>query len=73
MRAEMAAVNDTFVPLVAETPPATGLDAAGLQAVALAFGMDPNSKNELLKPDENFLQVFVYVSSLRRITAELKL
>jgi hypothetical protein len=33
------------------------VDAATLQAIAMALGMDPNAKLAQQKPDENFLQV----------------
>lgn len=35
--------------------------APGLQMLAAALGMDPNAKNELQKPDVDFLHVCRYV------------
>lgn len=39
-------------------PPTVAAPEAMLQVIALALGMDPNTKVELQKPDVNFLQVY---------------
>lgn len=36
------------------------VDAATLQAIAMALGMDPNAKLAQQKPDNNFLQVHIF-------------
>lgn len=39
-------------------PPTVAAPEAMLQVIAVALGMDPNTKVELQKPDVNFLQVY---------------